>query len=269
MSVLSIDWNELWRIAQAGKHAPMRDPKYWDKRAVEFTRHVTASGYIGQFMEIMKPEARWSVLDVGCAAGTLAVPLSRVTSTVTAMDTSSAMLALLGERCRKEGIANVEAVRGGWEDDWDALGIGIHDVAVASRSLIVENLRECIMKLQGHARERVYLSTLVDDGPHDRRIVEAVGRTFNAGPDYILVYNLLRQMGIHANVAFTKNRDDKTFAGIEDALDSLRWMIHEMSPREEDRLRDYLAGCLVRENGRWRLPHPRVVRWAVIWWEKD
>lgn len=264
-----MDWNELWRKAHRGKVAPTGDSKFWDRRAHAFTRHATASDYVGQFLEIVKPEPRWSVLDIGCAAGTVAVPLAASVETITALDSSSVMLSLLDERRREEGIENIRIVRGRWEDDWDALGIGVHDVAIASRSLIVEDLRAAILKLQGHARRRVYISALVDDGPYDRNIVEAAGRKFHLGADYIVVYNLLRQMGIYANVAFTVNREEKTYGDVEDALDSMRWMIHEMTPEEEDRLRNHLAGCLVRDNDRWKLPYGRVVRWAVLWWEKD
>jgi len=108
----------------------------------------------------------------------------------------------------------------------------------------------------------------VDDGPHDRRIVEATGRRFQEGPDYILVYNLLRSMGIHANVAFTVHREEKIYSDVEDALSAMSWMIHGMTPEEEDRLRRYLRQHLVEHNGRWKLPYQRIVRWAVLWWEK-
>ncbi|MCE5335846.1 MAG: class I SAM-dependent methyltransferase [Desulfobacteraceae bacterium] len=269
MSIPYIDWNGLWREVHAAKRVPMRDPKYWDKRAVEFARHASSSGYVGQFLEIMKPEPNWSVLDVGCAAGTLSVPLAPLVRSITAMDSSPAMLGLLDERCRKEGIGNIRPVKCGWEDDWDAFGIGDHDVAIASRSLIVDDLRGGILKLQSRARKRVYLSTLVDDGPHDRKIVEAVGRTFRSGPDYIIVYNLLRQMGVYANVAFTINREEKIFSGIKEAEKAVRWMLHAMTPEEETRLRNHLAGCLIRCDGGWKLPYRREVRWAVLWWDKQ
>lgn len=269
MNPLDIDWNELWRETQARKNALMQDPKFWDKRAPEFTRHAIASDYIHQFFGVMQPEQDWTVLDVGCAAGTLAVPLAPSVKAITAMDPSMVMLTLLDKRCKEQGIGNVTAINGRWEDDWDELGIPVHDVAIASRSLIVDDLHEAVLKLQSRARKRVYISTLVDDGPHDRRIVEAAGREFCIGADYILVYNLLRQMGIYANIAFTVNREEKAYRDLDDALNSMRWMVHNMTPDEEKMLRDHLAAALIRENSHWRLPYKRVVRWAIIWWEKD
>ncbi|MGV8075602.1 MAG: class I SAM-dependent methyltransferase [Syntrophobacteraceae bacterium] len=269
MSLPAIDWNELWRKAQVEKHVPTHDPNFWDRRAHEFNRHATTGDYIGQFMAIMKLEPNWSVLDVGSAAGTLAAPLAPLVKSITAMDSSTAMLSLLEERCRKEGIDNIRIVKGRWEDDWDELGIGIHEVAIASRSLIVDDLKDAVLKLQRHASKRVYISALVDDGPHDRKIVEAVGRKFRAGADYIHVFNLLSQLGIYANVSFTVTREEKTYSDVEDALNSMRWMVHAMSPEEEVRLRSHLSECLVSENGRLKLPYPRIVRWAVMWWDKE
>jgi len=269
MGLPAIDWNEVWRKMHAERPAPLHDRGFWDQRAPEFTRHATAGDYILQFVQIMEPKPDWSVLDVGCGAGTLAVPLAPRVADITAMDPSTGMRTLLEERCRNQGIDNICIVEGGWQDDWVALGIGTHDVAIASRSLLVEDLRGAILKLQKHARKRVYLATLVDDGPYDRGIVEAVGRKLSLGADYIVVYNLLRQMGIYANAAFTVTRQEKSFADLEEAVDGLRWMIHAMTPAEEARLREYLARCLVRENGRWRLPQARVVRWAVLWWATD
>ena len=269
MRTMPIDWNELWRKTQAQKHVPMRDPGFWDKRAPEFTRHATASDYIGQFIAIMKPEPHWSVLDIGCAAGTLAVPLAGSVKSITALDPSTAMLSLLDVRCLKNGISNIRAVKGRWEDDWSELGIGVHDVAIASRSLLVDDLGEAVLKLQSHASKRVYISALVDDGPYDRKVLEAVGRKLCLGADYIVVYNLLRQMGIYANVTLTVKREEKSYGDVEDALNSMRWMVYEMTPEEEERLRDYLRGCLVRDGERWKLPYRLVERWAVLSWEKE
>jgi len=269
MRLSEIDWNELWKEAQARKHTPHHDSEFWNKRAPSFAKHASSSGYVEQFMAILKPEPHWSVLDIGCAAGTLALPLASIVRSVTALDPSTTMLSLLENRCREQRVTNIRIVEGCWEDDWDELGIGVHDVAIASRSLIVDDLRAAVSKLESCARKRVYLSTLVDSGPYDHRIVEAVGRNFDHGADYILVYNLLRQMGIYANVSFTVSRDDKTFRDLEDALDSVRWMIYEMTSTEEKRLRRYLGHHLIRENGRWKLPYRRVVRWAVLWWDKE
>jgi SAM-dependent methyltransferase len=269
MNELTIDWNDVWKQYRSHHRESTHDPEFWNKRASSFSRHASGSDYVRQFIDILKPDPGWSILDVGCAAGTLAVPLSSLVSTITALDPSPVMLSLLEENCRNQGISNIRIVRGRWEDDWDALDIGIHDVAIASRSLITDDLETGILKLEDHARKRVVLSTLVDDGPRDRRIVEAVGREFGVRADYIIVYNLLRQMGRYANVSFTVSREDKVFQDVSDAVQSFRWMIEDMTPHEEGLLTRYFESILIRDPGGWKLPYSRVIRWAVIGWVKE
>ncbi len=269
MSMPSIDWNDVWKQFRSNRRDSTQDPEFWNKRASSFSRHASGSDYVQQFIDIMNPGPAWSVLDVGCAAGTLAVPLSSLVGSITALDPSMAMLSLLDERCLKQGITNIRRINGRWEDDWDALDIGVHDAAIASRSLITDDLSAAILKLESHAGKRVYLSAMVDDGPHDRRIVEAVGREFGPRADYIVVYNLLRQMGRYANVAFTVNKEEKLFKDVADAVNSLRWMIQDMTPEEEVRLTGHLQANLVRNSEGWKLPYSRVIRWAVLWWDKE
>lgn len=269
MNIPSIDWNDVWKQYRTEKRDSTHNPEFWNKRASAFTRHASGSDYVRQFIDIMKPDPGSSVLDVGCAAGTLAVPLSPLVRTITAVDPSSAMLSLLEENCRDRNISNIRIVKGRWEDDWEALDIGIHDVAIASRSLITDDLEAAILKLEDHACKRVILSAMVDDGPRDRRIVEAVGRNFGVRADYIIVYNLLRQMGRYANVSFTVVREDKVFRDVSDAVQSFRWMIQDMTPHEEVLLTRYFESILMPDVGGWKLPYSRVIRWAVIGWEKN
>ena len=261
------DWNEAWRKGQIEMHDQMHDPAFWDKQAPGFTHHATKNDYIPQALKIMKTEPGWSVLDIGCATGTLAIPLAPRVQTITALDPSPVMLSLLETHCQERGIDNVTPVQGGWEDDWDALNVGRHDVVIASRSLIVDDLRGAIVKLQHHARKRVYISAQVGDGARDRAIIEATGQEVYPGADYIVICNLLREMGIFADITFTCHVEDKCFTDVEEALNSVRWMVHNMSEEEEQRLRRHLEQTLIGEKGRWKLPHREPLRWAILGWE--
>jgi SAM-dependent methyltransferase len=217
----------------------------------------------------MNPKPEWSVLDVGCGAGTLAIPLAGLVQAVTAIDFSDVMISILGERCWEQAITNVTPRVIGWEDDWDMAGIAEHDVAIASRSLVVEDLHAALSKLDSKARRRVFISSLVGDGPFDRRIFEAIGRELDRGPDYICVYNLLHQMDIFADVTFVMNGDgEKVYSSIEEAVQGFRWMIDDMTADEEARLRIYLEGHFVKKEGGWALSYHHEVRWAIISWSK-
>jgi len=268
MNKFEIDWNYAWQRAREGRSGG-DDSSYWDKRAPAFARHVKETDYEKRFLEIMQPDPSWSVLDVGCGAGTLAVPLAGRIDSVTALDFSKVMLDLLGQCCREKGIRNITTIHGSWEDDWDLLGIGTYDAVIASRSMVARDLRDAVEKLNRAARKRIYVSSLVGDGPLDRRVFEAVGRELVSSPDYIYLYNLLYQMGIYATVCFITNKDWKVFKSLEDAVEGTSWMLRDVTPNELELLENYLAGKLVPCEGGYRLPSPKTVRWAVISWEKE
>ncbi len=270
-SAVKPDWNRIWQESCRKRKGDRNDQEFWNKRAPSFANHARESGYVTDFLHYLAPQSDWSVLDMGCGAGTLAIPLADSVRQVTAVDFSETMLAILSERCREKGFTNVTTRLLGWQDDWEAAGIERHDVAIASRSLVVEDLAGSIEKLAGRARHRVIISSLVGDGPFDRRIFTAIGRDLDRGPDYICVYNLLHQMGIYADVTFVSNEgeDRKIFQDQDDAVAGYRWMISDMTGEEEYKLRQYLERHLVSMGDGYALDYQHLVRWAILSWNKD
>ena len=267
--IKAIDWNQAWKERRAGSTAHRRGEQFWDARAPSYAKAASETKYAEKLLNIMKPQPHWQVLDMACGGGTLALPLAGQVEMITAVDFSHSMLAILKGRCIEEGINNIKTIRGRWDDDWDALGIGSHDVAIASRCLASDDLRGSLLKLDGIARERVYIITTVGDGPYDRRMFAAIGRTLSARPDYIYPYNLLYQLGILAEVNFIDIPMDKTFADPEEAFESVLWMFQGLNLQEGKLLRAYLKENLVCRNGTWSLSYTQVTRWAVIWWAKE
>lgn len=261
-----VDWNAVWREAHAA-HADAAQPETWDKRAEDFRRIAKSSDYSGQFLELMRPEPDWSVLDMGCAAGTLAFPLARIVRSVTAADPSPRMLELLRERAEAEGVTNIRTVQAGWLSDWDGAEIGMHDVIVGSRSLIVDDLRAAMAQAQRHARKRVFLSAVVGEGGHERALLKAVGRTHRTRADYTVVLNLLREMGIFAELRFIRLERRRVYPDLDAAVADLRWMLRDMNPEEEAKLRAHLAATMSPcPEGLCRPPLPPV-RWALLSWD--
>ncbi|HOI15093.1 MAG TPA: class I SAM-dependent methyltransferase [Geobacteraceae bacterium] len=267
--IREIDWNRICWEKRKQKSSPTGATAYWDKRAPAFARNSSKSDYSVKFLRLLEVKPQWTLLDVGCAAGTLAIPLAERVKRITAMDISGNMLALLRERCAKSGISNIQTVQGAWEDDWNALGIGEHDVALASRSLITEDFESALTKLDRAARKRVYVSTIVGDGPHDRRIYRALGRNLNPGPDYIYLYNLLYRMGIRANVNFISYQERNSYESPDDAYAHLSAKLEASTREEGEVLRSYLKENLVCHEGKWMMSYPRKISWAVIWWDKE
>lgn len=260
------DWNAMWRAGQQHRKKMRGNVQAWDRRAKEFQRATSSEKYAGQVVRMMNPQSHWTVLDMGCASGTLAVPLASRVASVTAADPSSEMRRLLQQRCSDEGIENIRICPAGWEDDWEEQGIGVHDVVLGSRSLMTDDLEKLVRKAHSYARELVVLGTLAGNGPHDPRIIRAVGREFHQGPDYMIVLNLLRELGIFARVDFTITQPQQIFADLDTAVRELRWMVRDLQEDEEARLRRWLADQLRPVEGGVFLPDRAPVRWAVITW---
>ena len=265
-----LDWNERWKKALAAKGPRREQPsQYWNRRAPSFSRRSPDNHYARTFLELLAPQPHWSVLDVGCGTGTLAIPLAGLVERITAMDFSEGMIEHLVQRCQAMGLGNIHALHAGWEDDWEAAGIGTHDVVIASRSLTVEDLEGALRKMDRAARHRAYITSIVGEGPRDRCALAAVGRPFHQGPDYLYVYNLLHQIGIFANVTIITAEDERTFASPDEALEVYRAIIDQLNPAEDSRLCGYLSRELVQRSGKWVLRQADPIQWAVIWWEKS
>nr|WP_320010532.1 class I SAM-dependent methyltransferase [uncultured Desulfobulbus sp.] len=267
--MVPLDWNIAWQEALKQRSYDRHDSDHWNQRAASFAQNASKSDYADHFVRLLTPQPHWSVLDVGCGAGTLAIPIAPLVRRVTAIDFSENMIALLNAHCIEHGIANIHTRVTSWEDDWSLAGIEQHDVAIASRSLVVDDLRTALSKLDSRARHRVYIASLVGDGPFDRRIFDAIGRNLNRGPDYIYVYNLLHQMGIHAEIRFVFNGGgNKVFQNIDDAFERFNWMLGSLTPEEAINLRRYFEQHLCKTRGGWTLAYKHTVRWAVIYWNK-
>jgi SAM-dependent methyltransferase len=267
--IKEVNWNTVWRESRRQRKVKRDGNAYWNLRAPSFADHAKKTAYASNFIQLLNPQPDWSILDVGCGAGTLAIPLNPLVRRVTAIDFSDVMIDLLNKKCWEDGITNIDPRVVSWEEDWDTAGIALHDVAIASRSLVVEDLQGALVKLDSKARRKVFISAMVGDGPFDRRIFEAVGRDLERGPDYMCVYNLLNQMGIFADVTFvTSEAENKIYSDIDAAMKGLRWMIEDITEKEESLLRTYLECHLVKQTEGWMLDYHYPVRWAIISWSK-
>ena len=121
------------------QEASFRDQEYWEKRALSFAGYAELTRYAEGFLNLMELQPDWTVFDMACGAGTLAIPLAPMVKKITAVDFSRNMISALALRAKEKGIANIHMIVGRWEDDWNLLGIEAHDIAVASRCLHEEN----------------------------------------------------------------------------------------------------------------------------------
>ena len=254
---------------------------YWNKRATTFTRDAT-SDYERWLLDLLALEAGEEVLDMGCATGTLAVPLARAGHRVHGCDFAEAMLAFLEERAAAENLPITSHLLA-WEDDWENAGLGENsvDVAFASRSLMSGDVSACVRKLDAAARSRA--AVVVPDSllpSRDPRLLTYLGRT--ARPPRIVrdVTRALAAMGRTPVGARTQTFRPMRFSSFDEARSDLRRLAGpEPFTAREQRLFDaYVAQHVVREaptdptevtEEHWVLDYRLPVTWVFIGWRTD
>jgi SAM-dependent methyltransferase len=281
----NIDWRTEWFEQYKLRREP-GDASYWDVRSVGFVRKHEHSSYAEDFIGLAALTPGQSVLDVGCGAGTLSLPLANAGHPVLAVDFSPGMLDGLKDRAQREQTQGIEWRLLSWTDDWPAAGVGRKsvDVALASRSLIVADLWEALVKLDETARDKVCVTMATSHGPRSAEAIMAkLGRETPRRPDFVYGMNMLFQMGIEPQLRYVDSYKNDCFTNSDDAFEDFRDRIEGMTPADERALKDYLTTHLVKVdsetlssahaprdmNGRpatVMLPEKRLIRWAFISW---
>ena len=263
-----IDWSKLWQQASTKDRRRRKKPADWDQKADAFARRTLHSVYTEKFIRLLSPQPDWNVLDIGCGPGTLALPLARQVKTVTALDFSAKMLEILKKRAKNENLHNIQCHQLSWEDDWEAHGIKPHDVAIASRSMAVTDLKGALLRLNGFATQRACLTDRVKHGPKDPDAFAAIGRKKRSTPDYIYTINLLYQMGILPKVDYIRLEDKLHYSSFPEALASYTWMFNDLTPLEHQKLEKYVRSISqINKDNSITLKRRHVPTWAFISWE--
>lgn len=254
---------------------------YWNKRAATFTRDATVE-YERWLLDLLALEAGEEILDMGCATGTLAVPLARAGHRVHGCDFAEAMLAILDERAAAESLPITSHLLA-WEDDWEEAGLGQNsvDVAFASRSLMSGNVFSAIRKLDTAARSRA--AVVVPDSllpSRDPRLLTYLGRSARHPRVVREVTRALASLGRVPVFATTRTFRPMRFSSFDEARSDLRRLAGpEPFTAREQRLFDaYAEQHFVREDAattsekareRWLLDYPLPVTWVFIGWSTD
>ncbi|MCL2807642.1 MAG: hypothetical protein FWD27_05730 [Coriobacteriia bacterium] len=107
-----------------------------------------------------------------------------------------------------------------WEDDWKAHGITDKcvDVAIASRSTMVEDLWLAFEQLSRVARRKVAVTLATEFGPRTTKALGEVVSGMSFLPDYIYGLNILFKMGYHPELRYLhsdKKEDDGSIRNIQ------------------------------------------------------
>lgn len=270
------DWDDAYRLWHRQTHeleAGSDDARsHWDARAGRFLRKEGRSDYINQLIALLDLAEGETVLDMGCGAGSLAIPLAQRGHRVIAVDFSDGMLEGLAQRAEEEGVASkIEVHRRSWQEDWS--GIPMADVAVSSRSFITDELADGISKLEGNARERCVLTVGAGDRPfRDARIFTAMGRERDAAmppQELAMIANHLWAHERLPRIEYIEYPGYWARDSREKLIETIRDNHKPENDEQKRKLDEYLEEHIVfnEEEGKWALDYARTDRWGAIMWD--
>ena len=276
-----IDWEQIWR--EVSKYGPQGKKwasdesqwvKRWDAIAEKFNERNVPAGsyenncYIKNMISRIGVDEKSTILDIGAGPGTLSIPLAKRAKHVTAIDMSENMIKILKKNMAKENLTNITTIHKRWEDVEVGKDIGKYDIVIASRSLGGSNLKSSLLKIIDATIERAYISSLAKGNAFDEAVYEAVGKRYEFTPAHIFVYNLLYQLGVHAEISLFTCKGGIIHKDFDEAYSYYKWHMQNLSKKEEERLRGTLLHIFENKNGGSNLPESKW-DWAVISWLKD
>lgn len=258
------------------------DPKeYWNMRAQTFSAMCGRNRYADEFIEKLALNEGEAVFDMGCATGSLAVPMAQRGHQVFACDFSPKMLENLQARMEGEGQLPIKPKLMAWQDDWDAVGFGPDsvDVAIASRSIPsgVDGsfLPQAIDKLDRIARRRVAITVAASTLPaREPRLLAHLGRAIPSGREDAEAIGILAAKGRYPELSYIICPRPMHFALLEAGVSELRRMAGEpLTQAEEAAFQTYAAQHFhaVERDGKeaFELDYPLMVHWAFIAWSTE
>jgi len=291
-SIDRIDWNELWKelINEGTRQKKNTTSEFWDNFAPTFRKKPKGGEkdeYIEQFYEMMEIEPGETIFDMGCASGTLAIPYALRGHEIYAADFSPRMLEVLMQGAEEEGVADrIHPIQLDWNEDWNLRDLHVCDIAIASRSLIFEDLTSSLKKLESVASRRVCVGAWDTPTPgFDRYVSKAIGyeRPGLASHSIIMGELLSRDVCPEMLVIKSPFRLSK-YKSPEDGFETLKRSFYDgLSEQQEQKLAEYCREHMVHKTGAgytssrgdgqeledfWQLDHSDMSTMAFIRWDK-
>lgn len=274
-----IDYASLWdeqharSLAQKKRMGEDRG-KFWSNQDVvdRFVRNVISgdrSRIESQIAGMQIPPGS-SVLDIGAGPGTLAVPLALAGCRVTTVEPSAPMGAAMEEYRRLVNAPPIREIRSRWEDV-SPEEAGVHDVVVASRSLIMGDIRNSLLKMDAAAKRAVHLYWFISSPPssggNDELWPALHGEPYHGEANADVLWNVLCQLGIYANVKVETRDRDRCYSGFDEMREDYYNRLSVKEDWQREIVDAFLLDRAVPEGPGYIVPGRS--RSAHIWWEKD
>ena len=265
--ISKIDWEYIW---QKSIKKGLKKEKDWNKIAKDFGKWLENDDYPDILVEHMRVSPNDTVLDVGCAEGTITRKIAKKAKSVTGLDKSKLMLEELSKNAKQENIDNINTIQMDIEEmEYETLGD--YDIVLASRCLNgIGNIKKTIETLNEIANKYVYV-TLFGSSTNEYKKEKAkiAGKPFKAGTDYMVLAMLLKSLGIEPNVLQLECENLKEYHDIDEAIERSIWRLGELEEENKIALENYFKEIFVKnERGNWVNPKDKTDL-VLIWWKKQ
>jgi len=279
MKFSSIDWDAMWKkeYGESQWRNKASSKALWDSRAKRFNKSVSTppddvagdrKDYVANMLDRMEVKPDWTVLDIGCGPGTLAIPLAQKAKSVTGLDVSPEMLKYLKVNAETNGLNNIKYINAAWQDAFNGGQVEPHDVVVASRSLMPVEMKETLSGVNAIARRAAYITYPLVHLSFDWDAYKAIGRDCKRHPPYIYMLNMLYQMGIRANLEILESKITMRYDSIDEGMEDVQWRTDPFTDDEKIKLRKFLEDTFAGQQDR-PLTYNGYSLWALIWWKKE
>jgi SAM-dependent methyltransferase len=222
---------------------------------------------IGVMRPYLSPTTR--LTDVGAGAGRYALALAPEVASVIAVEPDPAMLTRLRAAVQDRRVKNVAVVERSWQD----AEVAPAEVVLCAHVLYpIEEAEPFVLKLDELAQRACFIAlrdVVPEPEPLGRLWLRFHGQERCLQPGYMNAFNLLYELGIHANLHVEAIPGPSwSFANLDDAVAFAReHLILREDGRGDIELRQELESVLVPSETGVRLPAQSSYL-GVLWWVK-
>jgi len=259
------DWSEVWKAMMARRQGIVPDcATLWDdqKHARHYWNTIQQLGesYIHKTLSGLTLTPNSRVLDIGAGPGTLAIPLSKSVSQVTAVEPSPGMMAVLEENISHEKTSNIACIQKRWEEvDVDSELSAPFDAVIAAFSLDMPDIRKAVQKMTRVCEGFVYLywfAGVPTWTAHYMALWPHLHRTpYQPSPKSQVLIGVLKQMGIDPAVEFIPITFPIRFRSLDEAIEEISPEFYVRTDPQRETLSRFLERVVIREGDSLVLSH--------------
>lgn len=199
-TLYDIDFGQLYKNHKRLAARPASSSQRWDHKAQDVVVGQLETAYTRALIGALDLDPSYTLLDLGCGSGAIAVQVASQVKEVYALDYSQGMLDKLQANAQHYNTHNIKLlcknITSSWQD------VPLCDVVIASRSTLVDDMEVLLLKMHAQAKRHVYLTYPLKNTFGAKTDIDARQHPELATPSYMYVLAILHQYGIAAQLRF-------------------------------------------------------------------